>query len=69
MRRVDPAQRARLVDILDNLQARQAEAPDNGWLGEVHVLQVSLDAARTKLDSLDRNRQTNLGVTTLLDAE
>lgn len=50
--RPDPAQRDRLVEIRDNLIARIAEARDRGWLGEVDGLQVSLDAARDKLDHL-----------------
>ncbi|MFK0258276.1 hypothetical protein [Streptomyces sp. NPDC090445] len=38
------------------------EARVNGWLGEVHGLQASLEAARNKLASLDRltrNRNRN----------
>lgn len=54
MLRVSPAQRARLVEIARNLSDRIEEARANGWLGEVQGLQVSLDAARVKLDSLDR---------------
>lgn len=54
MLRVDPRQRPRLAEIAQNLQERIAEAGMNGWLGEVQGLQVSLDAARSKLTSLDR---------------
>jgi len=59
MLRVDPRQRARLVEITRNLSERIAEARMNGWLGEVQGLQVSLDAAQTKLASLDRAQRTD----------
>ncbi|MFJ6565166.1 hypothetical protein ACIQMV_36025 [Streptomyces sp. NPDC091412] len=36
----DPAQRARLADIRDDLIARVAEAEREGWLGEVEGLPV-----------------------------
>ncbi|MGP3925655.1 hypothetical protein [Streptomyces sp. 8N616] len=51
--RPDPAQRARLVDIRDNLIARIAEAEREGRLGEVEGLQVSLVAAEEKIAQLD----------------
>ena len=54
MLRVDPAQRPRLAAIISNLQDRIDEAHDNGWLGEIQGLTVSLDAARAKLEALDR---------------
>ncbi|MDX2388837.1 site-specific integrase [Streptomyces sp. DK15] len=54
MLRVEPAQRRRLEEIIRNLSDRIDEARANGWLGEVQGLQVSLEAARTKLASLDR---------------
>ena len=44
--RPDPAQRARLAEIRDNLIARTAEAETEGWLGEVEGLQVSLAVPR-----------------------
>jgi hypothetical protein len=69
MLRVDPEQRARLADIIDNLQARHNEARDKGWLGEVQGLQVSLDAATNKLSRLDRNQRTHLGMPTLMHPE
>jgi integrase len=50
----DPSQRARLVDIRDNLAARIAEAEREGWLGEVDGLRVSLDGAEDKLAQMDR---------------
>ena len=51
--RPDPAQRPRLAGIRDNLQARMTEAREQGWLGEVEGLKVSLAAAATKLAQLD----------------
>jgi cytochrome P450 len=45
MLRVDPRQRARLVEIVQSLAERISEARvGGGWLGEVEGLQVSLDA-------------------------
>jgi hypothetical protein len=52
----DPAQRARLVEIRDNLIARIAEAEGEGWLGEVEGLAVSLAGADDKLAQIDRDR-------------
>jgi integrase len=54
MLRVDPQQRRRLEEIIRNLGDRIEEARVNGWLGEVQGLQISLEAARNKLASLDR---------------
>ncbi|HKT04202.1 MAG TPA: hypothetical protein VJT31_32155, partial [Rugosimonospora sp.] len=54
MLRVDPQQRQRLTDIIDNLQQRLHEAHERRWLGEVQGLQISLDAARAKLATVDR---------------
>ncbi|WP_406116361.1 tyrosine-type recombinase/integrase [Streptomyces sp. NBC_01014] len=54
MLRVDPAQRRRLEEIIRNLTDRIDEARANGWLGEVQGLQVSAEAARNKLATLDR---------------
>jgi hypothetical protein len=50
----DPAQRSRLVEIRDNLQARIAEAEREAWLGEIEGLQVSLAGAQSKLNDIDR---------------
>lgn len=50
--RPDPAQRARLAEIRDNLIARIAEAETEGRLGEVEGLQVSLAGAEEKLRQL-----------------
>ena len=49
----DPAQRARLVDIRDNLASRIEEARCEGWLGEVEGLRVSLAGATDKLAQID----------------
>jgi hypothetical protein len=64
--RPDPGQRARLIEIRDNLIARIAEARQQGWLGELDGLQISLNGARQKLDQLDQiathTRPTDLGM-------
>jgi len=52
--RVDPAQRARLEGIRDNLTARIGEAEREGWAGEAEGLKISLDGARQKLAQLDQ---------------
>jgi integrase len=67
MLRVDPRQKGRLAEIINNLKDRISEAKANGWGGEVQGLQVSLDAAQAKMASLiraERNRQAG-GVTDL----
>ncbi|MEU3601910.1 site-specific integrase [Streptomyces sp. NPDC006798] len=51
--RPDPAQRARLAEIRDNLIARITEAEQEGWLGEIEGLQVSRASAEEKLAQLD----------------
>jgi hypothetical protein len=62
MLRPDPAQRARLAEIRDNLLARITEAEREGWLGEIEGLEVSLAGAQDKLAQLDaeqvRSRQS-----------
>lgn len=58
MLRVDLKQRRRLEEIIHNLGDRIKEARVNGWLGEVQGLQISLEAARNKLVSLDRLART-----------
>ena len=64
--RPDPGQRARLIEIRDNLIARIAEARQQAWLGELDGLQISLNGARQKLDQLDQisshTRATDLGM-------
>ncbi len=60
--RPDPAQRARLEEIRDNLEARIIEAKCEGWLGEVEGLQVSYSGAKDKLAQIDatlQRRETN----------
>ncbi|MET7608875.1 hypothetical protein [Streptomyces avermitilis] len=49
---MDPRQKPRLIEIIQNLRDRIREARANGWLGEVEGLQVSFDAAMAKLKSL-----------------
>ena len=63
--RVDPRQRARLIEIIRNLSDRISESRINGWLGEVQGLQTSLDAAKRKLVSLDRTASSRPGATDL----
>ncbi|MFF2810361.1 hypothetical protein ACFVT2_24980 [Streptomyces sp. NPDC058000] len=53
---MDPRQRPRLIEIIQNLRERITEARGNGWLGEVEGLQVSFDAAMAKLNSLKNSR-------------
>lgn len=60
--RPDPAQRARLIQIQDNLVDRIAEARTEGWFGEVDGLQVSLAAARDKLAQLDAHASRRASV-------
>ncbi|MFB7853543.1 hypothetical protein ACFC34_42070 [Streptomyces sp. NPDC056053] len=66
--RPDPAQRARIEEIRDNLVARIAEAEREGWLGEIEGLKVSLAGAEDKLAQVDRrtrDRSTvDLGIPT-----
>ncbi len=56
MLRVDPRQRARLIEITRNLADRIDEARHNGWLGEIQGLQHSLEQTKSKLVRLDRTR-------------
>lgn len=62
MLRPDPTQRPRLVEVHKNLQARISEAEQQGWLGEIGGLTISLTAAEAKLADLDRltSRQTTV---------
>jgi hypothetical protein len=50
---IDPAQRHRLEEIRDNLQARITEAEREGWAGEAEGLKVSLAAANNKIAQAD----------------
>ncbi|WP_086711330.1 hypothetical protein [Streptomyces antimycoticus] len=59
--RPDPAQRDRLVEIRDNLLDRIAEAEQEGWLGEIEGLQVSLDGAQSKISQIDTTGQSRAG--------
>ncbi|MFD4625736.1 hypothetical protein [Streptomyces sp. NPDC058475] len=52
---MDPRQKPRLIEIIQNLRERIREARANGWLGEVEGLQGSFDAAMAKLSSLKRS--------------
>lgn len=54
MLQVDPRQHARLAEIARNLGDRITEARANGWHGEVEGLQISLNAAHSKLAGLSR---------------
>jgi len=63
--RIDPAQRPRLIIICDSLTARVAEAREQGWLGELEGLQVSLAAVREKLQALDARTTRQPAVTDL----
>lgn len=76
MLRISPQQRPRLLEIIHNLHERISEAQMNGWLGEVQGLQVSLEAAKRKLASLDRslernhhNGPTELGMPIIIDPQ
>ncbi len=71
--RPDPAERARLVEIRDNLLERIAEAEAQRWLGEAEGLRVSLAGAEAKLAQMDqittrRATAVNLGIPSYADA-
>ena len=55
----DPAQRARIAEIRDNLTARIAEAEREGWPGEVEGLKISLAGAEDKLAQIDRHSRNS----------
>ncbi|MDH6590048.1 hypothetical protein M2161_009239 [Streptomyces sp. SAI-133] len=55
LHRPDPAQRGRLVEIRDNLIDRIAEAEQQGWLGEIEGLRVSLNGTEPKINQIDTN--------------
>ncbi|MET7304369.1 site-specific integrase [Embleya sp. NPDC005575] len=59
--RPDPAQRARLEEIRENLEARITEAEREGWLGEVEGLHVSLTSTRDKITQIDSVLRQNNG--------
>lgn len=52
--RPDPAQLDRLLEITSNLKDRITEAKDQGWLGEVEGLQISLTGAQHKLAQMQQ---------------
>ncbi|MHB8288573.1 MAG: tyrosine-type recombinase/integrase [Acidimicrobiales bacterium] len=54
----DPAQKARLVEVRDNLTARIEEAKREGWVGEVEGLELSLASAVDKLAQIDQHTST-----------
>ena len=54
----DPAQRARLVEMSENLTDRIEEARREGWVGEVEGLELSLAGAQGKLAQIDRRTST-----------
>jgi integrase len=64
--RVDPAQRPRLEEIHANLLDRLQEAREQGWLGEVAAIQITLAAAAHKLEAMreltDRSTAVSLGM-------
>lgn len=74
MLQVDPRQHGRLIEIARNLTDRIAEANANGWLGEVEGLQISLNAARSKLAAFARTTPapapnvTDLGIPVISQA-
>lgn len=61
MLRPDPRQLGRLTEIVENLDARLAEAHNRGWLGEIEGLEASLAAAHQKLTNM-RRAATSAGV-------
>lgn len=63
--RPDPAQRPRLEEIRNNLEARIIEAKREGWLGEVEGLQVSLSGAKDKIAQIETTLQSQAGTVTL----
>jgi len=58
----DPAQRHRIAEIRDNINARIAEAEREGWLGEIEGLKISLAGADDKLAQIDRRSQVQATV-------
>lgn len=63
MLRVDRRARPRLAAIIENLRDRIKEARSHGWLREIQGLQVSLDAAASKMAGLNRaERRTSTTV-------
>ena len=70
--RPDPAARARLEEIRDNLLARIVEAESHRWYGEAEGLKVSLAGANAKLAQMDqisasRAETVQLGIPSFAD--
>ena len=70
--RPDPAARARLEEIRDNLITRIAEAEFRRWYGEAEGLKVSLAGANAKLAQMDqisasRAKTVELGIPSFTD--
>ena len=70
--RPDPAAKARLEEIRDNLLARIAEAESHHWYGEAEGLKVSLAGANAKLVQMDqisasRTTTVDLGIPSFTD--
>lgn len=63
--RPDPAQRARLEEIRNNLEARIMEAKREGWLGEIEGLQVSYSGVKDKLTQIDATLRRQVTTTEL----
>ncbi|WP_331761009.1 site-specific integrase (plasmid) [Nocardia sp. NBC_01377] len=63
--RPDPAQRHRLEEIRDNLEARIIEAKREGWLGEVEGLQISYTGVKDKLAQIDASLERTTAATEL----
>ncbi|MFJ6886618.1 hypothetical protein [Streptomyces sp. M54] len=70
---MDPRQKPRLIEIIQNLRDRIREARGSGRLGEAEGLQVSFDAAMAKLKSFKniptdgRPRLVDLGMPVFTD--
>lgn len=66
----EPAQRPRIAEIRDNLIARISEAEQEGWLGEIEGLKISLAGADDKLAQIDKRTNAttaiNLGMPLLI---
>jgi hypothetical protein len=60
----DPTQRPRIAEIRDNLIARITEAEQEGWIGEVEGLKISLAGADDKLAQIDRRARTTTDLPT-----
>ena len=70
--RPDPAAKARLEEIRNNLIARIAEAESHHWYGEAEGLKVSLAGANAKLAQMDqisasRTKTVQLGIPSFTD--